>query len=259
MHRDIELIIEAWFFFISLVNAARINEFNISSIMRCILPYHETNPFVSFVSLLKLDEKTASMDTALWTFLTPLKKSRHPLEVETLVQRCIKDRGLLEFVCSMVQTFAQTPHAPPFKTLFSFYASVVLRIVQAMPTLNLEFSMVMLPYLLDGLKAKASPDFQLSTYMILSQISSRAELSQDAVSSLTIAMVQHYSKPHATQMLLCMVYLAQSQQSFQELPKKALKPLLKIPDLGASLIDISQKYNAERFLRAFLLKLIHCR
>ncbi|ORY00070.1 hypothetical protein K493DRAFT_312976 [Basidiobolus meristosporus CBS 931.73] len=53
-----------------LIRRFRINEFNIDAIMTCILPYHETKPF--------------------WTFIRPIRKTAQPLERTQLVAQYFK-------------------------------------------------------------------------------------------------------------------------------------------------------------------------
>jgi hypothetical protein len=72
----------------------RINVHNVTSVIKCILPYHETALFVRVVRLCKLNEE--------WLFLHNVKKTKTKMDRATLVQNCLKDTHLLNFICELV-------------------------------------------------------------------------------------------------------------------------------------------------------------
>ncbi|KAK9703316.1 snoRNA-binding rRNA-processing protein utp10 [Basidiobolus ranarum] len=229
-----------------LIRRFRINEFNIDAVMTCILPYHETKPFVTMVSVLRIP------DDSQWAFLRPIRKTAQPLERSQLVAQCIKEKYLLDFVCDITLNSANKKIA--FKSLVSFYASTLIEIIQTLPTISDAFMLNIMPYVFDGIRAKSSPEFQLASYMLVSQLSTRAVFSAETCDGILSAMTQHFTD--ARSLLLCAIQLFQTQEELVEMPEKAFKHIAKIPELNDLLADICSKYASNKFLYPFLLSLI---
>ena len=70
------------------------NVHNVTAVIKCILPYHETALFVRVVRLCKLGEE--------WLFLHNVKKTKTRMDRAALVQNCLKDSHLLTFICELV-------------------------------------------------------------------------------------------------------------------------------------------------------------
>lgn len=96
----------------------RVNEHNVNALMGCALPYHSTLQFVRLVQTMRLD--------GLWTFLGPMQQSGAPLPRSTLVQRCLNDVALLEFICQAAQHAA----SPGW---LSFYGVLLCEVIDAVP------------------------------------------------------------------------------------------------------------------------------
>ncbi|KAG0073217.1 HEAT repeat-containing protein 1 [Linnemannia elongata] len=228
-----------------LIRRFRINEYNVDAVMQAILPYHETALFVTMVSILQIEEASR------WAFLRPIRKSKQPLDRTLLIQSMLKDRSLVEFICEMV--LQAVTRRTSFKTLMSFYAAVMLQYIATLPAITDEVLTAIFPYILDGLKAKNSPEYQIASYMIISQISERATLTMEVLSSLFTTMTASYS--NAFQMLLCLVHICQTQETFEEFPERAFKTLARIDGISTVLLTLLQKYSAQRFLYPFLIAL----
>ncbi|RUS33557.1 hypothetical protein BC938DRAFT_471117 [Jimgerdemannia flammicorona] len=231
-----------------LIRRFRIHEMNIDSVMQCILPYHETKLFVTMISILQIK------DESKWTFLMPIKKTKYPLDRTLLVQRLTKDRSILDFICTLVNT--AVARETTFKTLFSFYAATLIGYISAVPRITDDVTTAIMPSILNGLRSRNYPEYQVASYMILSQISSRAQLSKDALVSIFAVIGEYCPKQYLTHMVLCMVHVAQTQEAFDEFPMKAFKHVVDIPNLAALITEISRKYNAERFVETFLVQLV---
>ncbi|KAK3840885.1 MAG: hypothetical protein J3R72DRAFT_169855 [Linnemannia gamsii] len=228
-----------------LIRRFRINEYNIDAIMNAILPYHETALFVTMVSILQIEE------TSRWAFLRPIRKSKQPLDRTVLIQNMLKDRSLVEFICETV--LQAVTRRTSYKTLMSFYAAVMLQYIATLPSITDEVLTAIFPYILEGLKAKISPEYQIASYMIISQISERATLTFEVLSSLFTTMASNYS--NTFQMLLCLVHICQTQETFEVFPERAFKLLAKIEGISIVLLSLLQKYSAQRFLYPFLIAL----
>ncbi|KAG0209950.1 HEAT repeat-containing protein 1 [Mortierella sp. GBA30] len=228
-----------------LIRRFRIHEFNIDAILLAVLPYHETALFVTMISILQIEE------TSRWVFLRPIRKSKQPLERTLLIQYMLKDRSIVEFICeTALQAVARRTS---FKTLMSFYAAAMLQYIATLPVITDDVLTVVFPYILEGLKAKASPEYQIASYMIISQISERATLTYEVLSSLFATMTSSYA--NTFQMLLCVVHVCQTQETFQEFPERAFKNLSRIEGIDTVVLSILQKYSAQRFLYPFLIAL----
>lgn len=73
-----------------------IHTLNVSDVVMCILPYHETSLFPKIVSLLSVE------NDSLWYFLTNIKRSKAPLLRQYLGNQCSKDQGLLEYILNYI-------------------------------------------------------------------------------------------------------------------------------------------------------------
>ncbi|CAG8574524.1 6163_t:CDS:10 [Ambispora leptoticha] len=220
----------------------RINEFNVNDILTCILPYHETNSFVTMVSILHLNDQ--------WTFLQQIQQKRQPLDRANLIKMCIKDPTILQFICEIV---VNSKH--PFKTLISFYVAVVIHYIQNVPKLTDNNLTILLPYILKSCKKKRFADLKIGTFMIISQIANKAVLSSDTVSELILRILKSNSQIELHS-LLCVVHICQTQASITQFSKRIMKHLQKLPDLDSHLIKISEKYQMDMFLKIFFTSLI---
>ncbi|KAI9486718.1 MAG: hypothetical protein EXX96DRAFT_646489 [Benjaminiella poitrasii] len=224
-----------------LIRRFRIQDFNVESILKCILPYHETKSFVKMVSILTVEEKSP------WKFLEPIKKSMLPLDRSLLIKRMVKDRFVFDFVCKMV-----TRSLVPFQTLYSFYTALMTDFVKFAPIVNDEMTTALIPYLIEGFKAKKLPELQLASYMILSQLSSKAVFSKEGVETLADTVLRNYKKRCFPYALLTIVHLCQTQESFETVSKKALRALIKNAQFEQAILEIAEKYATERFFACFI-------
>ncbi|KAI1320098.1 HEAT repeat-containing protein 1 [Mortierella claussenii] len=228
-----------------LIRRFRINEFNIDAIMHSILPYHETALFVTMVSILQIEESSR------WMFLRPIRKSKQPLDRTLLIQNMLKDRSLVEFVCETV--LQSVTRRASFKTLVSFYAAVMLQYISTLPIITDETLTAVFPYILEGLRAKGAPEYQIASYMIISQISERVALTYEVLSSLFSNMTSIHT--NTFQMVLCLAHICQTQETFEVFPDRAFRNLCQIEGIETVILSILQKYSAQRFLYPFLIAL----
>ena len=80
-----------------MIRRYQINEYNIDSVMACILPYHATKTFVKFVCILAIPSDSK------WAFLkSSIQKLKVELPREVLVQQSISDISVLQFIINAV-------------------------------------------------------------------------------------------------------------------------------------------------------------
>lgn len=163
-----------------------------------------------------------------WEFLRPVKKSNLPLDRTLFIQCLTKDRALLDFICTFLAEAVS--RRTTYKTLFSFYAYAMVGFISAVPRITDDITTAIMPSILDGIKSFSHPEYQIASYMALSQLSSRAQISKEAlVEILGIVAQYHHPQQYTTHMLLCFVYIAQTQESFDEFPKNAFDYIVKVP------------------------------
>ncbi len=88
--------------------------------------------------------------TSTWSFLSTNQKTGAPLLHDILIQRCINDVSLLEFICQHVKAMAKAKLA--FKTLLSFYASTLTQVISKAPMRD-NFLVRVTPFIFAGLKS----------------------------------------------------------------------------------------------------------
>ncbi|KAI9255682.1 hypothetical protein BDA99DRAFT_562196 [Phascolomyces articulosus] len=220
-----------------LIRRFRVQDFNVESVLACILPYHETKSFVRMVSLLQIQENTS------WSFLLPVKKSSIPLDRSMLIKAMKKNRRVLSFVC---KTVIDAP--VPFQVLYSFFAATLTDFVNAINRVTDDTMVALLPYLIDSLTRRQNPELQIAAYMVVSQLSSREALSQDALLTITNKMILNHNETLFNHCLLTIVHLAQSQHSFQGFTHKAIKRIFNAPAFESCFLEIAQKYATDRFM-----------
>ncbi|KAG0164360.1 HEAT repeat-containing protein 1 [Apophysomyces sp. BC1034] len=227
-----------------LIRRFSIHEFNIEGVLTCILPYHETKPFVKMVSLLKIEDQSP------WEFLKPLKKSELPLERSLLIKKLYKDRYVLDFICNMV---ISSPVS--FQTLYAFFAATLTDYLRLATSVTDEMTIALMPHLIDSLTARNTPELQIAAYMIISQLASKASFSHDGLRAITDPMIRKCSKSFFSYSLLTVVHLAQTQPSFHGLGKSAADKLLNSASFHKDFLDIAKKYATDRFLTSLMPKL----
>ncbi|RCI07051.1 HEAT repeat-containing protein 1 [Rhizopus stolonifer] len=224
-----------------LIRRFRIQDFNIESILKCILPYHETKSFVKMISIMTIPEKSP------WEFLLPIKKSLLPLERSSLVKKIAKQRYVFNFLCKMV-----TKAMVPFPTLYSFYAALMTDFIKHLQIVSNDVVIALTPHLIDGLQAKHLPELQIANYMILSQLSSKAAFSAEGSRAIVEAMIKNFKKSYYDHCLLTVVHLCQTQEALTSVSPKAAKHFIKSSKFESSILQVADKYATENFFKIFL-------
>lgn len=100
--------------------------------------------------------------------------SRHVFPVLVLA---VSPQAVLRVVCQG----AQSVGVPGFvsKTYLSFYAVLLCEVMAALPRVTEDVLTLLLPFLAAGLKGDASKEYTSATLMVLTQLLTRAQLSQD--------------------------------------------------------------------------------
>ena len=91
----------------------------------------------------------------------------------------LKDRSVVEFICEAV--LRAVNDRTTSKTLLSFYVAVMLQYIASLPVITDEILTAIFPYILEGCKAKGTPEYQV-----------RCECVNDISSQLASGIVVRY-------------------------------------------------------------------
>ncbi len=190
-----------------LIRRFRINVFNIDALMSCVLPYHETNLFSRVLQIVTLGKQNGR-----WEWLIPVQKAGSPLSKITLIQHCVHEASFLTFICEMVPRaleICENRSKEKLKTLISFYASVLLGVIDGSKKITEQRVGKLLPFLYKGLKSEID-DLKASSYMILSKLCLVASLDEkiqvaliEQVCKVNISVLRYFGDiPHIAMSLL---------------------------------------------------------
>eukprot|EP00741_Cyanophora_paradoxa_P012363 tig00020610_g11946.t1 len=203
-----------------LVRRFKVNEYNVNDVMRCILPYHETNIFVRVVQILRLPGDSMS---------------------------AIRNQGLLSFVCESTQAAVGAGTAGA--TSFSFAVALVVEVLHRVGRPQPDLVSRVLPLVIDGLRASGNADFQCAAYMILGAIATRAPLDAKGVATLGELLAKHAPQDAADSpaALTCLVLLCETQGP-GALSVNAFRFASKFAGLAPALAALSERHAIGAFL-----------
>lgn len=238
-----------------LVRRYKIHVYNIEELILCALPYHDTHAFVRIVQLIDLGNSR-------WRFLDGVKASGAPPPRDVIVQQCIRDMGVLEVICNFATPGKKTQPSTP---VISFCTAVVVEVLGSISTVNSEIVKRILPFLNSGLLSggKGSSDYKAGTLMIVGLLASRVALSPKLVSNLVrsvaeLARADTQASRDVQWVQLSMMALINivQLQSVETLPRKVVDNLKEISDLPGILLQLTKRFNIDRFLTLLLESLI---
>jgi hypothetical protein len=208
--------------------------------------------------------------------LVQAQKNNAPLARHTLVQRCISDPSILDFVCELAATAARVSRVPSQREVqLKLWVAVCLKLLIDAPTSRTigeksinggaatrraddKLVLLLIPYVLAGLKrGRSCSEFAAAASMVLVQMGQRTLLSEKVVSAAVVALVkatdQDASEIGLQQALLPLVCLFQTQQ-VENFPTKALHLVTQWRALEGSLFRLAEhhQYDIDDFLASFL-------
>ena len=239
-----------------------IHKHNIDSIMSCILPYHNTELFVRFIKIIKLDKNNK------WSFLKHIKKTLQPLHKDILIKYCIKNYSIITYLSDTAKHMINYSFLKSIDLYFSFYTLCMTNICKKLADTNEimnknnhnpheQFLALLMPYLIDGIKSNYHI-YQYSSYMIIATVATYTSL-QIKVNSSLISLICKYidEKPNRQELyrlILFLINIYNHQTNLYEIPNKAFYKLISYKSL---LIDIliqiyDDKYNIQPFISCFI-------
>ncbi|KAH9508113.1 hypothetical protein Btru_054745 [Bulinus truncatus] len=226
---------------------------NVDELMMCVLPYHDQQPFVMALRLLRMN----SNECLKWKWLEPVKKGGSFLPRQTLIQHCKSAKGFLGFICNLLKRHIEAntdesgnPSARHLQRVICFYTQTVIGTLQMGSPTETMLSTLM-PTITAGFKSHQVPDLMMSSYMILSQLLAQTDLSVKLLESLVnvIAKNVHPNLLHSAVTVVTIIY---QKQSITRLPKKAFRYLCRCPSLKEILASLSRDVKIEPFLQPFM-------
>lgn len=197
-----------------LISRFQINEFNVDSIMECILPYHETKPFLKFVSILAISELSK------WIFLKNAAEKKSPITRDLIVERCKSDRSLLHFVLKMMAHVTSGKIVHP--TLSAFYVCILSQYVATKAIVDNDLRDI-LPHTLAALASK-NTDSVATAFMILTMIAKKTELEQSVLSD--ILCIGASTGGASAMTILSLVTICQCQTAEIHMPEEFVHSLI---------------------------------
>jgi U3 small nucleolar RNA-associated protein 10 len=164
------------------------------------------------------------------------------------------DKYILRFICDLTAN-AVDEHVS-FKTLFSFYAATLIAYIKREDALDENVMLTLMPHLLKGVRASKVPEYQIATYMILSQLAVKVQFGAEALMELLGEMTTYYNSKFFEHYLLATVHLAQVQENFTSFPEKSYNALAIAKNFDQALLGICSKYSADAYIRPLLFNLI---
>ncbi|XP_071145410.1 HEAT repeat-containing protein 1-like isoform X1 [Mytilus edulis] len=237
-----------------LIYRYHIHQYNVDSLMLCMLPYSESKIFVRVVQLLKLNSKLATK----WDWLEEIQKSGVHLSRSALVNHCRTDPGFMALICDTVIKVIKAQESvdetmPQLRTWFAFYMTTAIGVMET-GGIKEEFIAMILPHISQGLKSSI-PNYKAATYMIIAELFHKVTLKDKLLTTLLNTICKYISPRLLTEALSCMLLMFQSQ-NITGLSKRAFKRLCSQPALVETLVPLCNQYKSDKFILALLERLI---
>lgn len=225
-----------------LVRRYEVHRYNVDDVMATIVSYHESPWFAKMVRILHIHNTR-------WEFLLQVKQTGEPLLRAALVQRALDETSIVEFVFA-----AATRIGAANPKLISLYTLITLQMLEQAKVRE-ETLRWLIPQLLTALKSTGFPELQSSAFMVITKLSSKAILTAKVIDTLTKHLVKYAQPGTHMNALLCVIFIAQAQPSFQ-LSKSVGKYIVAMESAVDLLGDAVQSYETTKFVRALTLFLV---
>ena len=197
-------------------------------------------------------------------FLYPYMQSLSCPPRHAVVYSVSHNQGLFAFFCNYVLKASRLGLQYP--ALLSFWASIITEATalmldqacsgkrEAQIQYQEDVIMRILPILNDGLSIDGIADLRVGCYMILTILSSKATLSNDALESIMDAVVLGWDETsHAG--LICLAVMAQKKQP-TILPASVYKALINLKNLKDDLSVLRRRYRVDKLTLGVVLGMV---
>lgn len=238
---------------------SRINEFNVDQLMALILPFHETPQFAQMLQILKLDNNDK------FTALQSVKKSLQPLPRQHFLTAMVKSHSLLLWTANLLKPYTAEGMLHP--ALVSFWTASLVGYIDRMSTITENQMLILLPVIVDGLKAASSSsnDVRMAACLVLSRMAPKVEFNDEAMEILVNALLSRRAvlepageaEGGVDATIATLVILCESQRStLPKLPKKALSSILRNTELLDAIVTVSSSHSAAKLLTTLFAALV---
>lgn len=238
-----------------LIHRYRVHLNNVDSLMRCFLPYHQTELFVKMLQLVKLNVHS----NRKWEWLLPVQKNAVVLTRQVLVNYCQADPGFLSIITDLVPSYIKVfdkdskNRTERLRVVLDFYAYTLIAVLDAGPITERIISAI-LPVLVRGLKSDFAAH-KATSYGILCKVLHKSTLKTSLVETLMNAVCKKLVGELAKETVLVLLLIFQTQ-TIDKLTKKTFKHITHLPTLAPLLGTLSVTYRASRLVAALLQRLI---
>ena len=242
-----------------LIRRFRIHEFNTAALIATFLPYHTIPAFVTLLSILPADIPRE------YRFLDPYIRSLTSPPRAAIVQQATNRPELLSAISEY--TLACCKAKQEYPGLVSFWGGIMAESVNGMldkmrsgrRSIQMQNDHTLLqqigPILSDAMAMEDAPGLQIASYMIVAILASKGGLNDGALSAFMDQLVHKWSSEIYRPGLVTLSILSQ-HRSAKQLSGKVTKALLKVPQLAATLHEISRDYRVDKLANGLALALI---
>ncbi|GAA5888324.1 hypothetical protein JCM6882_008581 [Rhodosporidiobolus microsporus] len=251
-----------------LVRRFRVQDLNVSGLIALFLPYHTTPLFASALNLIS----ETTLINSIFSPLAAAKKSLAPLPLPDLIDlfppfsSSTHARPLLDFILRLPLDFLaadQTPHRALTAFWLQSLAGYLDRAGSRLP--DGERAAVLSTVLEVLRSARSAPDTLLASYILVARFAMHSPFDAETLRVVLKGVVSNRARSHVadeeTDAALVTTLVVISQLGEEEVSvgegKKFLgnsgwKSLLRTSKLDELVVQLSNQYDAQRFMRPFL-------
>lgn len=197
-HKVMEWLVRKW----------RVNEVNVDALMICILPHHDSLPFVRMIQIIYFTTESR------WSFLfDKVKQSGSPVHRTLLAQRCIVDSTILGRVLhgmTVIKQHLEKYPLYPFASMYiAFLTHLMLEYVQRAEKFTDVDGIRTFQRLELLIKSPELPQMMVGAMMIFMHLCDRIQLSAPAIQYMIRKFIQGRSEDDEIPALLTAVQAVQ--------------------------------------------------
>ncbi|KAJ3496137.1 hypothetical protein NLG97_g2880 [Lecanicillium saksenae] len=242
-----------------LIRRFRIHEENTVALVLAFLPYHTISAFATLLSILP---RPVPQELR---FLDPYIRSLTAPPRSILVHQAINHPEFLTLVSEYTLESCRKQYHHP--ALVTFWAGLMTESVNGLldktksgrAAVQAENTQALLhrlgPIFAESLMMKSVPSLQIGSYMAMTVFVSKGSLEDAAVTAFMQQTVLGWSSETIRAGLVCLTIMAQFR-SAKQMNSKVTKALMKVPDVGALLVEIGQERRVDKLANGLCLALI---
>lgn len=200
-----------------------------------------------------------SDESSKWHWLARLQKHGVPLASKTLVNRLSTDNGLLKMVYKHVMRATEIYSNQAFclTTLYAFYTTTTLGVIEQSSTITEVQINYLLPTLLHGLKSSIA-DFAASSYMIVAKLTTKVKFNANTMEKLLLKTFKENCLKQEAILFLIYLYQAPINRLTAMIPQSLILQLSNLSWFVEAVANIHlSNTNISKFLVYLLQSACH--